>query len=70
MQWALIQINTIHEVLHTYVAFYIIEGKYRKIPIISPGLVFGQRAFSPIFFLQGLIFGGGGGLINGQIFAF
>ena len=33
---------------------------YRKIPIISPGLIFGQKAFSPNF-----SWGGGGGVILG-----
>ena len=32
---------------------------YRKIPIISPGLIFGQKAFSPNFSW------GGGGLYSG-----
>ena len=31
---------------------------YRKIPIISPGLIFGQKAFLPGLFSGELIFGG------------
>ena len=32
--------------------------KYRKIPIISPGLIFVQKAFLVGVFSGGLIFGG------------
>ena len=43
---------------------------YRKIPIISPGLIFGQKAFSPNFSWGGGGLYSGGGLIHGRIFAF
>ena len=35
-----------------------VEMNYRKIPIISPGLIFIQKAFLLGFFLGELIFGG------------
>ena len=36
----------------------ILEKMYRKIPIISPGLIFVQKAFLLGLFLEELIFGG------------
>ena len=41
------------------------EGKYRKIPIISPGAYFWSKGL-----FEKLSWGGGGGLIHERMFAF
>jgi len=47
-----------------------IDVKYCKIPIISPGLIFAQRAFSVDLISGRQRKWGGGGLIIGRRFAF
>ena len=44
--------------IQKFVKFTTFEEPYRKIPIISPGLIFVQKAFLLGLFLGELIFGG------------